>query len=482
MDIIDSQLLDLKKIANKALNNNNFEKSLAAISAAASLQYSYNQNYIDEELEKMLLIVKEKLFLNREISFNKHEVDEGTVLFYDGFGLDTRGLALIYLKGLANNGYRIIYVTSKNADGNQPEIMKALVSYDVEYCYIDMKKSHVYWISQLCNLFDKYKPKTAFFYTTPFDVAATITFERYDNIVKRYQIDLTDHAFWLGKYAFDYCVELRNVGSQISYNYRKIPYEKIIMLPYYAPINEKIKFEGFPFTDYEGKKIIFSGGALYKTLGDSEKKYYKIVDRILYKHRDVLFLYAGTGDDSELKKIMNKYPKRVFHINERKDLFQIMKRCTFYLNTYPMFGGLMMNFAALAGKVPLTLRHNNDADGLLFNQDKLGIEFDNIEDLLEEADRLLCNEKYAKEKSKKLINSVITCKKFENNLKQLIENQTTEFEIDINNIDTSEFRKEYIKRFNFKESLTSSIAQRCNKSLIINYPILFCKMFLKSLF
>ena len=70
-----------------------------------------------------------------------------------------------------------------------------------------------------------------------------------------------------------------------------------------------------------------------------------------------------------MKKIIRKYPGRAFLTAERKDLFQVMEHCFFYLNTFPLVGGLMMQYAVAAEKIPLTLRYNNDGSGILINQE-----------------------------------------------------------------------------------------------------------------
>ena len=53
-----------------------------------------------------------------------------------------------------------------------------------------------------------------------------------------------------------------------------------------------------------------------------------------------------------------------------------------------MFGGMMMKYSALAGKLPITLRHNADSDGLLLNQKQAKIEYDQIDDLLKDVHSL----------------------------------------------------------------------------------------------
>ena len=469
---VDGEIKRLKKIAFRSVRNGMFEKALAALSSASELTYYYNQKYIDENLEEEIKSIS--LSLLGECNISKRMLNPDTVLFYDGFGFDTRGLALIYLKGLIANGYIIIYVTNKGSKNKQPEILKNLKGHKVQYCYINMYKGYIAWIKELLKCFVQYKPFVAFFYTTPFDVSGCVVFEHFDGVIKRLQIDLTDHAFWIGKYAFDYCVELRSVGSQISANYRNIDIKKLVLLPYYAYYDENESFKGFPFDD-TGKRVVFSGGALYKTLGDLNNTYYQIVEYILNKYDDIIFLYAGFGDSTELEKIISKYPNRAYHIDERKDLFQILQRSVFYLNTYPMFGGLMMNYAVTAGKLPLTLKHKHDADGLLFNQDKLGIEFETVEDLLKEIDYLLTDSHYLQEKEKQICHSVITKEIFEKNLKTLIEKNQTDFVIDDNEIDTSSFIAEFKERFNLERAMYKSIVKRDNWSLIFDYPILFIK-------
>ena len=201
--------------------------------------------------------------------------------------------------------------------------------------------------------------------------------------------------------------------------------------------------------------------------------YYKTIVHILEKFPSIKFLYAGNGDDSEMCKLISKYPGRVHLIGERPDFFEIIRNCILYINSYPMFGGLMMRYAALAHKVPITLKHGNDADGILFEQNKLGIEFDNYQDYIKEIDKLLFDEEYRKFKEKLVENSVLTEEKFSFNLKLLIEKHTTEFKFEkIERFDTTEFRKEYKRRYS-KEMLCKAIGQKDNIKIFKYFPVEF---------
>ena len=59
---------------------------------------------------------------------------------------------------------------------------------------------------QLDQIVKTHKPGVMFFYTGPDDAAGAMVFMRYQGLAVRYQVNLTDHAFWLGKNAFDICI------------------------------------------------------------------------------------------------------------------------------------------------------------------------------------------------------------------------------------------------------------------------------------
>lgn len=297
----------LKKISEQAVRQKKWELFIEAGRAYCSIQFQINQQYCDDDYEQILLeaahVLKETVGLYKKRESNAH-----CILFYDGFGLDTRGIALIYLKALCQLGYKVIYVTVKKAVGKQPQICDILNSASAEIIYLNTKSQFDY-ILQLTSTFQNYKPLHAFFYTHPHDVAGALSFTMLEGIVSRYQINLTDHAFWIGKNSFDYCLEFRNYGASISYRNRRIDKKKLILLPYYPYINYDELFAGFPF-EKEEKKVIFSGGSLYKTLGEGNL-FYKIVDELLQKTDNTVFLYAGAGDTSQLDILKGKYPDRV---------------------------------------------------------------------------------------------------------------------------------------------------------------------------
>ena len=60
---------------------------------------------------------------------------------------------------------------------------------------VNEKSSYGERIDSLINIVLKYSPKSMFFYTTPWDVVGYEGFAVFENIITRYLIDLTDHAY-----------------------------------------------------------------------------------------------------------------------------------------------------------------------------------------------------------------------------------------------------------------------------------------------
>lgn len=477
-DQFNRALSKIKKRASDALAKKKYEIALELYASYSRMQYEVNQIYADDEVEDDLYAIS-KHFIEKNSMYAE---DPNCVLFYDGFGLDLRGWALSYVRAITSLGYKLIYVCPQNAVERIPHIEKEIAKGSSSIIEIvDTAANYIRWIDQLHLIFEKYRPANAFFYTTPSDVAGIVVFNGYEGRVRRIFIDLTDHAFWIGKRSADRFIEGRILGASNAIFGRGINREKISKLDCCLYINRDENSTQMPF-ELKKTPFFFSGGSLYKTLGDAELQYYGMLDGILSKHQDIKFIYAGCGDDSEMKKIIEKFPGRAFLIPEIPDFFSLFENCIFYLNTYPMFGGVMMRYAAYAGKIPLTLKHDKDHEGILFDQEKRGIEFDTADGLLHEADRLIIDADYRKSREDDMAGSVLSERDFEKNIKNLLDGLDTLYSFGrIEEIDTVNFRREYINRADFSEIFMNSIAVRINKWLLPIYPGIFLKKAVRRL-
>lgn len=459
----------LKAITDRAIRKNQTETALEALNALVIMKYNYNQAYrddfVEDRLEKLSTAVGEANAA--DLSFG---TKEDTVIFYDSFGADTRGLACIYLKALAGMNYKIVYITNTGAKGKQPVISEVLKSCNATVAYIERGGGFLSVAGQLIRLFAQYQPKYAFEYNQPWDIGGIEAFYLFKNVT-RFKINLTDHAFWPGVRSFDYCIEFRDFGCSLSRDYRGLREDQLLLLPYYPYLDRSAKFQGLPFD--EGKRFIFTGGYLYKTLGEGNI-YYKMIAHMLTTDPELMFLYAGKGDDSQLKILAGQFEGRVFHIAERPDFYQIIERCLFYVNSFPIVGGLMTQYAATAGKIPLTINHGGRAEGLLLESDDAFTLFTNETDLLAEADRLLTDDAYLKAQSEHMKGLVISEERFAAELQRILEQQKTGFAIHWKEIDTTAQHEEYRYAFE-RKYIDNAIANAENSKLIRYFPLFFIK-------
>lgn len=437
---VEKKISLLKKAITKSSVKQDLESRLVIVERLAYLEYVTNYQFRDDYLENEVASLN-GLFSN---SFGVHEEQslKKPIVFYDGFGLSNRGLAHIYLKALVRIR-EVAYIYHKSNAKSAKELIDVVKDSGGIIYEID-NSSRVSIVEGTKSFVAKIKPLCIFFYSTPNDITGLLSVAFFKD-TKKFFINLTDHAFWLGSSLFDYYIDFRDYGASINHFYRSIPVEKELLLPYYPDIRNSYRFEGFPFKTFDNSKIIFSGGDLYKTISPN-LYYYKAVKHILQHDESTIFWYAGKGNSKELNRLKRLYPNRVFYTCERKDLFQVMQNCYFYLNTYPLGGGLMMQYAAIANKIPLTLCDNNSIDGIFLHQDKLDIVFKDYDLFIREIDRCLDDPNHLAKKEKNILNAVIQEEQFNECVREIVTDYKTCFETDICKVETSLMKSSFLLR------------------------------------
>lgn len=466
------EIVSLKDAIHVAFRSKRYEDCLRLISSYANIMYQYNQTYCDDDIENEVRTIGEIVCNNDK----EEKIDDVyDVVFYDGFGLDNRGLALQYINAIISNGLHVAYVVKQSKREMIPTITgivekdrhSKIMTYNDRGSYIERVKF-------LYKLICKYCPQHLFIYMHPADVSATAAFDCVGHICQRYYIDLTDHAFWIGKNVADYYLEFREYGAKIAWQYRSIQQDRLILLPFYPFMQQWKPFEGFPF-NRNGKIVIFSGGSLYKTYDGEDNAYYRVIEKCLAHNPNVVFWYAGSGDNSELKSLELKFPGQVCHTTERKDLLDILKNCDIYYNTYPQTGGLMMQYAAIAGKAPITLESRVSGGGELLDEDKLGIKYNTVDETADVLIRMAEDRSCRMEINNRVKNSVISESCFQKNLMSVLNSKQSEFSIVYEEVDTSELRDVYKKRFE-KGSFERYFFSDAVKPFMKLHPILASKV------
>ena len=75
--------------------------------------------------------------------------------------------------------------------------------------------------------------------------------------------------------------------------------------------------------------------------------------------------------------------------------------------------------------------------------------------------------------------AVPTCEEFEQMLLNIVKFNNTKYKIDYYDLDTKEFIRAYVQRFNINNYI-HAIAKKKNKTLILNYPMYFIYEYIKT--
>lgn len=463
MIVAEKEILKFSRAVEKALRKDDFNGAMAALELCAELRYRENQIIYDRELEEKLSQLVDKAGACLQ---NRDDCDDRTVLFYDGFGLDHRGLSYIYVRALVKLKYKVILVLDGRHE-TSAEKMETLVRESRGEVYYLRNRSYDHWCREFAEIVAKHRPANAFLYSSPYDTAAMVSFGRFQGKIRSFLVNSTDQEYWLGTDVTDYIIEFRDFGASISKEYRNIDPGRLIKLPFYPYVDESMEFMGYPFPYRGDMVVIFSGGQLYKTR-DENQTYYRIVQYVLEKHPNVVFWYARGGPCEELEALQEKFPGRVFHTKERSDLLQVLKHCDIYLNTYPISGGLMMQYSALAGKLPVGLRTiAGEADDFLIDQEQHRVFSDTVDELQEELDRLITDPSYRQSRNDEMRGgTVISESEFTEQLKQIIEKQCSDYPIRWKHYPIQELIEVY-NRIN--RGVTSKLFYKYSRKYLLRY-------------
>ena len=434
------------KELKRAYQKGDIYKTICYLKFLTNLYYEINYKMTEDVFEDITKKVSNDLLGTTIIK----PVNKNIVMFYDGFGLISRGLANIYIDALEKLGYDIVWVLYEQASDVLEIKEKYKERTNISFEIIP-KLPILERMRYLQRIIENILPQHIFIYTTPSDVAGIGTISTIQGDATRYLIDLTDHAYWLGKCAVDYIIGFRNYGFNIAVKYRKIEEEKILILPYYPEKRDNTEFAGLPFNDKK-HDFVFSGGSVYKIEGDNT--YEEIVINILNTYPELYFVYAGNGYSSKLNSIKQLYPNRFFQIEERKDLEQILRRAKFCLGTYPLGGGLMTQYALQNNCIILQLC--NDKGGMtdpttyLLNPDDVNCVFYDKKDLIEEIKRIMNNLEYCNIKKEKLAGKVISEEDFRKQLGFVLSEHRTDYISYLEEINVDFFLKPYKERVSYE--------------------------------
>ena len=403
------------------------EDSLKYIQLSARIAYQFNWMYADEELEKLLKNISNVLISPAP----NYKLIESRFVFYDTFSTDNRALTQQYIRALMAMGKHFLYITESAKTNQQGQnIFSELAVYDkMEIFEVPQSIAKTEQISIVYQKIVSYRPDRLFIHTHPWSVVAITAFYALPKEIKRYKINLTDHAFWLGNKALDYCIEFRARGCTLSKEMRYIPADQILLLPYYPVVNET-PFNGFPEI-IMGKVIIFSGSSFYKVYGKNGE-FFNLVKQLLNENLGAVVLFAGAGEDAPIQKFIkeNNFEQRFILIGNRTDINEVFRHCDIFLGTFPFGGGLMTQYAALHAK-PILAYTTPDLDGkvesFVCHHNNVQLTFTDKNLFFEEARRLIGDAEYRRKKGNEVKDFMIIQKQFDEFFVQTISENKSVF-------------------------------------------------------
>lgn len=448
--------------ANKLYNKGKFNESLLCAKRAAQIAYHLNFRFCDMRLEKLCNDVGTSLLSRGGTTKNREK--NGRVIFYDCFGYDSRGLTQQYIRALQANGIPFTYVLNSKIPLEQnPNIQKELNdNQQATVVELDKNLSDVDKLLELYSIVKKINPAKVFLHMAPNDVVGVAVWSFCNDSI-RYQINLTDHAFWLGAGCIDYNIEFREYGRSLTLQERNLREDQLLYLPYYPLRTAKIPFEGFPFEKKANEIVLFSGASLYKFYGD-KNKYFLLMKQILDTHLNTKLIIAGSGEIAPFKAFINNngYQDRVIMLGDRRDISAIFDNVDIYIGSYPMCGGLMSQFAVEAG-VPIvqytSARLPINIIETLFPFRPAGTKVTYFDDreFLNQVDMLISSKEKRSENVEKLRNSVISPERFNAMFKSIYKldddaffcNGIEEYDISVDTIFRTylELENEYLKQY-----------------------------------
>lgn len=424
---IDEAYKKIKSLAYKAFEKQDYNRAILELEHSAKVANLFNFIYADPDSESLIRQLSARIISSPVDTFT---LKPKKYVFYDSFGWDNRGLTQQYVRAFKSLKVDFLYIYE-----HEDKVNSKCLAQDLKECgehvtiyKLDCSLSIVEQIRSLYERIVQYAPEKAFLHISPWAVKALCAFYALPKIEK-YNINLTDHAFWLGNECFDYNIEFRNYGYSVSLEKRGFKPERLLLLPYYPIVNHN-PFEGFPAEIPPDAVKIFSGGAFYKIYGE-KGAYFEIVKRILTKNPQAILLFAGAGEAAPLTKFIkeNRFDKRFILLGNRKDINEVFKACDIYLCTYPFTGGLMAQYAAINGKPILSYSSSdfptNYIEDIVCYNDSRTITYTDLDRFYGYSDKLCADPVFRQEEGRELKQSVISQEIFDTKVRQILDQGNT---------------------------------------------------------
>ena len=473
---------DIMDYAHRKFRKGQYNCALKGIIASCQWAYNLNMIYTDDDAEQLLKEIADINLLKILIA----NPNSNRCVLIDSFLFDNRGLSQQYLRAMMANGMEILVVHTSGGGSIGKDILAEIKSYDKAKLLTYPKGiGLIEEAQQIVKTVDAFSPSHLFLHLTPWDVTALMVCHAVKG-AKIYQINLTDHAYWIGARFVNYCLEFRPYGYTVSLEKRRLKPEQLLALPYYPITPISGEFEGFPDLPNNAIKV-FTGGALYKMLGKDDI-FFRIMERILSIASNVFILVAGFDSSKIFKDKVSRIRggERVLQIGVRHDIDAVFDNCDIFLQTYPIAGALMPQYAAKHAKPIIAYRDKDDMESaieeLVYSQNDIK-SFTSLHAMTDYSEKLIKNIDFRIKEGRKVQKNMIDEERFNNAFKETINNHHPISKWNKDVIDYEAFFERFLELENLQFNATNSViftlklaifftVNTCRKTIICQFLFL----------
>lgn len=431
----------LKQLAIKAFHLGDLKTALFYLHHCSVIAQQFNWIYADNDIEQLLEQIGKAIIGEKR---NNLKTNPNRVVFVDDFCVSFV-LAIQYIDALVASGKEILYITTIPQKSCKYSDILSLIGAkkQVKVKWIPLtEENRIENLNKFYEAIIDYAPSQILLHLLPSSCTIPALYALPENI-KTYLINLADQTFWLGAGAIDYCIEFRPFGVAVSRERRGIKPEQQLMLPFY-PVVDKNPFQGFPQQCSEpGKVTIFSGGDIYKVL-DDKRMYWHLVKKILDTFPEIVFVFAAKGDRLGMQFLNsfindNHFENRFIYTKFRPDIDEVLAHADIYMGTCPASGSLMSQIAARNATPILQYYYpgtpDDETEQSLCINDKFQISYQNEEEFMQEADRLIRDVEYRKAKGERLKRAMIQPEQFNKALERMLSTHESPFPVETKYVD-----------------------------------------------
>lgn len=447
---------DIMQYAHKKFEKGQHCNALTAIIASCHWAYNLNMFYADDDAEQLVKEIADK-------NLNKIAIptpNKNRCILIDSFLLDNRGLSQQYLRAFMANDMEVlvIYTTAGGLIGE--DTLLEIKSYK-KARLLTFKRGISFFeeTQQIIDSIGSFSPAHIFLHLTPWDVVALMACHAVKG-AKIYQINLTDHAYWMGARFIDYNLEFRPYGYTVSLEKRGLKADQLLALPYYPIVPISGEFEGLPQLP-SNSVIIFTGGDIYKMLG-KEDIFFRMMECILSIAPNVYILVAGFKSSSIFSEKVSKIKggERVLQIGVRHDIDAVFENSDIFLGTYPTAGALMPQYAAMHAKPIIAYRDSDDMEGaieeIVYSQGVFQ-SFISLDSMTDYAKKLINSIDFRVDEGRKLQKNMIVEEQFNKDFTETINTHHPILEWNKDVINYDAFFERYLELENLQFSATKTV-------------------------